>query len=178
MTTSARGQAGHMHTAAVGAAFCTLILAGAAACERNGAAADGEYAPLVTFDTASARVITATDTFHLRVEVARRDDQRSYGLMERTALNDDAGMIFIYESEQPADAGFWMYRTRIPLDIAFLAADGTIVSIVAMEPCPDADPRGCPTYPAGAPYFRALEVNRGWFAARGVAVGDRVLLDG
>jgi uncharacterized protein len=146
-----------------------------AACERPEPDPQ-EYRPLITFDAATALIATASDTFSITVEIAEDDHQRSYGLMERPSLPAEAGMLFLYREEQPADAGFWMYRTRIPLDIAYLAEDGTIVRIVPMEPCPSLDPRGCPSYPAGVPYYSALEVNRGYFAQRGIGVGDRVML--
>jgi uncharacterized protein len=151
----------------------------AAACARPEAGADdnGGWTPLVTFDTAPAVVTTATDTFTLSLEIAERDDQRSYGLMERPELPEDAGMIFLYGSEQPEDAGFWMYRTRIPLDIAYLDENGTILRIMAMDPCPSPDPRGCRSYPPGVRYHAALEVNRGWFLRHGVTAGDRVILN-
>jgi uncharacterized protein len=136
-----------------------------------------EYMPLIRFDNSPARIITDSDTFHLTVDVAERDDQRSYGLMERTRLGPDEGMIFLYTEEQPPDAGFWMYRTRIPLDIAFYHDNGEIVRILSMEPCPDVDPRGCRTYPPGVPYYGALEVNRGYFAQRGIEPGARIILD-
>jgi uncharacterized protein len=156
-----------------------LFAASAAACARpeTGADDNGGWVPLVTFDTARAVVATTTDTFALSLEIAERDDQRSYGLMERPELPEDAGMIFLYDSEQPDDAGFWMYRTRIPLDIAYLGEDGTILRIMAMEPCPSPDPRGCRSYPPGVPYHAALELNRGWFSRHGVTAGDRVMLN-
>jgi uncharacterized protein len=153
--------------------------AAAAGCGRTGNGADGDAAwtPLVSFDTTSARIVTGTDTFALQLEVAANDDQRAYGLMERSQLPADRGMIFLYDSEQPADAGFWMYRTRIPLDIAYLDDTGTILRILPMEPCPSADPRGCRSYPPGVSYHGALEVNRGYFAQRGITAGDRVEVD-
>jgi uncharacterized protein len=166
---------GQVRRAAHTTALVALALL-AAACPGRDAAPD-EYVPLVTFDTARARIMTAADTFEVAVEIAEREDQRSYGLMERPSLPDDRGMIFLYGQEQPPDAGFWMYRTRIPLDIAFLDRDGAIVNIRAMEPCPHADPRGCPTYAPGVGYFSALEVNRGWFTEHGVGIGDRVVID-
>lgn len=145
-----------------------------AACERN----DGPRAfdPLVAFDTGVVRIETATDTVELTVEIAETAQQRSYGLMERPSLAADAGMIFLYAAEQDAAAGFWMYRTLIPLDIAFLDADGRVVALRVMEPCPYADARGCPTYPPGVQYWAALEVNRGYFSQRGIGIGDRAVL--
>jgi uncharacterized protein len=148
----------------------------AAACEPEAPPVqDGAYVSPFTFDTATALVMTAADTLRLTVEVAERDDQRSQGLMERLELPQDAGMVFLYNAEQPADAGFWMYRTRIPLDIAYFDGDGIIGAIHHMDPCPYEAFR-CPTYPPGVPYHGALEVNRGWFAAHGVTVGDRVVV--
>jgi uncharacterized protein len=144
------------------------------------AACPGDPAPYtspITFGEGLVRVETDADTFRMRVELAEREEQRAYGLMERTALDADAGMLFLYPDEQPGSSGFWMYRTRIPLDIAFLDAEGTIVSILRMEPCPSPEPRWCPTYAPGTPYHAALEANVGFFARRNVRVGDRVVLE-
>jgi uncharacterized protein len=145
-----------------------------AACGRD---ADRPYTSPIAFDSAMVRVEAAADTFRMVVELAEREEQRAYGLMERSALDDDAGMLFLYPTEQPGSSGFWMYRTRIPLDIAFLDGDGVIVRILRMEPCPSPEPRWCPTYAPGAPYRAALEANAGFFGRRGVREGDRVVLE-
>jgi uncharacterized membrane protein (UPF0127 family) len=126
------------------------------------------------FDTAAIRIIAQTDTIRLAVEVAVSGEQKSTGLMERRQLADTAGMLFVYDSVQPPDAGFWMYRTRIPLDIAYMDPAGRIRAIRHMVPCESAMPEGCPTYPPGVPYQYALEVNGGFFARRGVVLGDSV----
>ena len=96
--------------------------------------------------------------------------------MERRTLAEDAGMLFVYPDTQPANAGFWMHRTRIPLDIAFVDDSGVIRAIRGMEPCTTELADGCPTYEPGTPYRAALEANRGFFAQHGIRVGDRVLL--
>jgi len=98
------------------------------------------------------------------------------GLMERRRLADSAGMLFVYDSTQPPDAGFWMYRTRIPLDIAFLDSAGVIRAIRSMTPCPATVAQGCPTYTPDVPYRYALEVNAGFFARHGIAVGHSLQL--
>lgn len=110
----------------------------------------------------------------LNVEIARTPRERAFGLMERDHLAENAGMLFIYAREQPSHSGYWMYRTRIALDIAFLGEDGEIRAMHAMSPCPSERPAGCPSYPAGVPYHAALEVNAGYFDARGIGVGDRI----
>jgi uncharacterized protein len=156
-------------------ALLLLLSVSGAACER--APEPPEYVPPIQWDTGTVRIYTATDTFVLSVEIAERADQRAYGLMERPTLPEDAGMIFLYPGEQAGQVGFWMFRTRIPLDIAFLDADGVILTILAMEPCPSPEPRSCPSYPPNVPYRAALEVNQGYFARRGIGVGDRVVLE-
>jgi hypothetical protein len=99
------------------------------------------------------------------------------GLMERRHLADDAGMLFVYDSTQPPDAGFWMYRTRIPLDIAFADSTGVIRSMRAMVPCPTEVAQGCPSYTPDVRYQYALEVNAGYFARHGIVVGNSLLLN-
>ena len=110
----------------------------------------------------------------LQVEVAETTAQRQRGLMERESMPEAHGMLFRFESEQPADNAFWMYRTLIPLDIAYIDDQGRIVAINTMQPCESSSPRNCPSYPAGAAFYSALEVNAGYFAERGIKVGDCV----
>ncbi len=131
--------------------------------------------PIVTFDTAAVRIQTATDTLTMTAEIAETDDQRAYGLMERSALPADRGMLFVYPEAQDSTAGFWMYRTLIPLDIAFLDEDGRILDIQSMRPCESPNPRVCPLYSPGVPFHGALEANQGFFAEHGIAPGDRVI---
>lgn len=136
----------------------------------------------VAFQATTGYVITAQDSITLELEVAESADQRAFGLMDRDQLDSDAGMIFLYDEQQPGSSGFWMYRTRIPLDIAFLDGAGRIVAIRTMEPCTSPDPTTCMNlareYNPGQPYFGALEVNAGYFADHGVVVGDRVVVPG
>jgi uncharacterized membrane protein (UPF0127 family) len=133
------------------------------------------YAGIMTFDTASIRLV-GRDTARLTVELAESEAQHAMGLMERRTLGPDAGMLFIYPSLQPDSSAFWMFRTRIPLDIAFIDSTGTIRTVQTMAPCESPLAQGCPNYPAGAAYLAALEVNAGYFAKHQLEVGDRVLL--
>lgn len=132
----------------------------------------------IPFDTAQVTVVSGADSFPLLVEVAESDAERQFGLSRRPSLDPGSGMLFVFDSLRAPEEGFWMWRTRVPLDIAFLDAAGVIGSIVAMEPCADAlYAEACPEYAAGVPYLQALEVNQGWFAEHGVEVGDRVILE-
>jgi len=106
----------------------------------------------------------------VRVEIANDDFERARGLMYRTALAENRGMLFVYREEQKLT--FWMKNTLIPLSIAFMDAEGRIVDIQDMEPLDD-DP---PSYVSTEPARYALEVNQGFFEERGVEVGDRAEL--
>jgi uncharacterized protein len=161
-------------TRAVATAVVAALLA---ACRAGDGSAEESGPPILAFDTARVRVVSASDTAILRVELAVTDEQRTLGLMARSALAPDAGMIFLYDTLQPDSSGFWMFRTRIPLDIAFLDDEGIIRAIRTMAPCDSTFAASCPSYPAGVPYRAALEVNRGYFDRQGIAVGDRVLLE-
>ena len=105
------------------------------------------------------------------VEIVDTPETRQRGLMGRTSLDDDAGMLFVWPED--ASSSFHMKDTLIPLSIAFIAADGTVLRILDMEPC-TADP--CRTYDPRTSYRMALEVRRGAFARWGVAEGDRARL--
>lgn len=118
------------------------------------------------------RIITSNKVVTIDVEIARTEAQRRTGLMGRRSLAANAGMLFVYQSERPANSGFWMFQTLIPLDIAYLGADGRIRAIKSMAPCPPEE--RCPAYPAGQPYTLALEVNQGFFDRHGITVGDQI----
>ena len=136
---------------------------------------DGDIAPPVMhLDTTTVRLASATDTLRLHAEVARTTEERTMGLMERRSLADTAAMLFIFPGTQPADAGFWMYRTRIPLDIAFADSAGRVVAVRTMTPCTAQLIAGCPSYAPGQPYRFALEVNAGLLARRGMGAGARL----
>ena len=106
----------------------------------------------------------------VQVEIADTDAERQQGLMGRTALAEDAGMLFVFDQEQ--QLSFWMKDTSIPLSIAFIDEEGSIVDIQDMQPL-DETP-----HLSAEPARYALEVNQGFFGERGVMVGDRVELPG
>jgi len=106
----------------------------------------------------------------VEVEVADDLDEMQKGLMGRTALAEDAGMLFVYPEER--ELSFWMKDTLIPLSIAFMDAEGRIVDIQGMKALDDRPPH----YTSAEPARYALEVNEGFFDERGVEVGDRARL--
>jgi len=107
------------------------------------------------------------DTFpRLNLEVARTPDEHQVGLMYRQELPTDSGMLFVYD--RPATEGYWMHNTYVPLSIAWIGQEGTIVDIQDMQPLTD-DVH----WPTSA-YWYALEANQGWFYNNGVGVGQQV----
>jgi uncharacterized protein len=114
---------------------------------------------------------------HVAVEEADSPAERQQGLMGRTSLGANEGMLFLFGDVAggPITSAFWMKDTLIPLSIAFWDEDGRIVGIRNMDPCTD-DP--CPTYGSPTPYVGALEVNIGFFTEHGVTTGDRIELIG
>lgn len=138
-------------------ALVTLLLLAVTACAAEKPA---NTTPLVGFTTDRGEV-------YVRVEVVDTPETRQRGLMGRTSLAEDAGMLFVWPED--ASSAFHMKDTLIPLSIAFISADGVVLRILDMEPC-TADP--CPTYDPQTSYRWALEVNKGAFARWGVREGD------
>ena len=105
-------------------------------------------------------------------ELARRDADRERGLMFRTSLAEDAGMLFDFGGTREVHT-FWMRNTCVPLDMIFLDDDGFIVGIVENAKTLDDTPRSVP-----CPSAYVLEVNAGWARRHFVRAGQRALLPG
>jgi uncharacterized membrane protein (UPF0127 family) len=141
-------------------------------------AAEGQAPALTTAPAQGGR--TATVAYRLepaggrpvtvRLEVAADPAARARGLMGRAEVPEGTGMVFLYPGDV-AEA-YWMKNTLVPLSIAFVAADGRVVSVAEMTPC-TADP--CPSYPPAGPYRYAVELPAGAFEAAGVGAGDKVV---
>jgi uncharacterized protein len=108
------------------------------------------------------------------VLLAETQEQRNRGLMEVTDLGGYEGMLFVWAED--SSSGFWMRNTPTPLSIAFVDAEGAVVSTADMEPC--ADTPDCPTYAAEGPYRFALEVPKGRLAALGIDEGSMIRVGG
>ena len=103
---------------------------------------------------------------HFRVEIARTMAEQQKGLMFRTAMGKDEGMLFPESS--PRQVAFWMRNTILPLDIVFIGADRRILNIVNAIPY-DETP-----LPSAGPAIAVLERNAGRTRALGIKVGDKV----
>lgn len=102
----------------------------------------------------------------IQAEVAATRQSRELGLMQRKQLCANCGMLFVFE--RAARHGFWMKDTPLPLALAFIAPDGSIVGIAEMQANTLSE-----HYPQGDILY-ALEMNKGWFVRHGVQPGDRL----
>jgi uncharacterized membrane protein (UPF0127 family) len=102
------------------------------------------------------------------LEYANTFELRAQGLMHREKMCESCGMIFNFK--QIKRAGMWMKNTLIPLDVAFIRADGKITDIKAMQP------HDLTTIASSQPVLYAWEMNQGWFAKNAIKVGDTVVI--
>jgi uncharacterized protein len=112
-------------------------------------------------------VVALTAGMHkIRAQVARTPAQRQTGLMFRRDMPANDGMLFVFEQALPQC--FWMKNTPLPLAIAFIADDGSIVNVDEMQP------QTLDSHCSTKPVRYVLEMNKGWFAARGVKAGAKI----
>lgn len=129
----------------------------------------------ITTPSAMGQVLPLTASFKagdqvIKLEVAKTPDEQATGLMFRTSLADDRGMLFLFNPPRPTQ--FWMRNTLIPLDMLFLRK-GEIRFIAANAPPCKADP--CPTYGSATEVIdQVIELRGGRAAELGLKVGDRI----
>jgi len=105
----------------------------------------------------------------VNVELAQTPSQRQTGLMFRTNMLTNQGMLFIFD--KPEVPSFYMKDTLIPLDILFVNSKGKVVSIQSMAPLNEIK-----LYSPDEPIIWALEVNLGWAKKHKIQIGDKVYL--
>ncbi len=115
----------------------------------------------------SLPTLTLTAGIHrITAEVAQTAKQREIGLMFRETMAANHGMLFVFD--QTAQQCFWMKNTLLPLDVAFIADNGTVVNTDRMKP------RTLDAHCSTKPVRFVLEMNDGWFAKRGIAAGSKL----
>jgi hypothetical protein len=133
--------------------------------------ASAAFAPparaVVTFEKGELTIESDGKTHRFTIEIARTPEQSQQGLMFRTKMAPDAGMLFLYDPPQPIS--MWMYQTLIPLDMLFIGADGRVVNIRER-----AVPGSTETIPSAGPVRAVLELNGGTVARLKLKPGDRV----
>jgi uncharacterized membrane protein (UPF0127 family) len=141
-----------------------LLLAAPAALMAGGALAQSSE---ITFQKSSLVVVTASREIKFEVELALNDAERSRGLMYREKLGPYDGMLFDFHQDAPVS--FWMKNTLIPLDMVFIAGDGTIKHVHA-----NAVPLSTEAIPSQFPVRAVLEINGGSARLLGIKPGDKV----
>jgi uncharacterized membrane protein (UPF0127 family) len=140
----------------------TLLLCSTAAALLVSAAAWAQTGPQPRLKTTEL-----TAGMHvIQAELALTPEQQQIGMMFRRSMGPNEAMLFVEET--PGVRCFWMRNTLIPLSIAFIADDGTIVNIADMKP--QSDESHC----SAKPVRFALEMNVGWFAKRGIKAGSKL----
>jgi uncharacterized protein len=119
-------------------------------------------------DPTRLTIKSADGDYEFNIEIAETNQTRQRGLMFRTELAPDAGMLFDFFDE--AERSFWMQNTVISLDLLFIKADGTIARVH-----PDAVPRDLTPIPSGEPVRFVFEIPGGRAAELGIVAGDKVV---
>jgi uncharacterized membrane protein (UPF0127 family) len=126
-----------------------------------------ECRPQPTLRTEPLEIVSDRGRAQFVVEMADDPHEREVGMMCRTALAADRGMLFDFRS--PQDVAFWMHNTLIPLDMVFIGGDGRVFSVATARPLDDTP------VPAGGPVRAVLEISGGRARQLGILPGDRVL---
>lgn len=121
----------------------------------------------IKFKRSSLVIETGGRELKFEIDLATNDAERAHGLMFRKSLGPYEGMLFDFYQEHPVS--FWMKNTLIPLDMIFIAADGTIRHIHS-----NAVPLSTETIPSQYPVRGVLEINGGSAKLLGIKVGDKV----
>ena len=136
----------------------------------------GRSAPTPAWEMGIAELVTSRGATRIAVRIASTERQREVGLRGVEALDEDEGMWFAFDTDQPGEQGPWMRGVSLPLTVAFVDSGGAIVAIREMEPCGRPLGLGCPRYAPGVPYRAALEGRPELFERAGARVGDRLRL--
>lgn len=121
-----------------------------------------------TADVTDKVIVSLTISGHtVTAEVAHTPMARAKGLMYRDALDENSAMLFIFPKVDRYS--MWMMNTRIPLSVAFVDDKGTILNIAEMMP------HTKKTHGSAGLAKYALEVNQGWFSARGIKAGEKII---
>jgi uncharacterized membrane protein (UPF0127 family) len=131
------------------------------------AAAAGAQEADIQFKKSSLVIVTASRELKFDIELATNDIERARGLMFRKQLGPYEGMLFDFYQEMPVS--FWMKNTLIPLDMVFIAGDGTVRHVHA-----NAVPMSTDSIPSRFPVRAVLEINGGSAALLGIKPGDKV----
>ena len=144
----------------------------------SGCSASGEEArrPLEGFGEVGFRVDGRDGSAFVGCALlADEPEARAQGLMGQRDLRGYDAMAFRFD--EPSTGGFYMFRTVLPLSIAYIAEDGTLVSSADMDPCSATEASDCPTSEPAGPYLHAIEVAQGDLPELGIVPGSVVTFE-
>jgi len=124
--------------------------------------------PVQAGDLDQLEIKTDSGTHRFVVELALTGEERAIGLMHRERMDEDAGMLFRFDTSRPV--AMWMKNTLIPLDMIFIRADGTVANVHQ-----NAVPHSEKVIGSGEPVLYVLELNGGIAEKVGIKPGDRVM---
>jgi len=119
-----------------------------------------------TPQTQLQRITLSAGIHQIDTQVALTPEQHQIGLMYRSEMPQNEGMIFVFPA--PSQQCFWMKNTILPLTAAFIADDGTIVNLEDMKP------QTTDSHCSVKPVRYVLEMNQGWFAKKGIKAGSKM----
>lgn len=119
-----------------------------------------------TPQTQLPRVTLSAGIHQMDIQVALTPEQHQIGLMYRTEMPQNEGMLFVFQA--PSKQCFWMKNTLLPLTAAFVADDGTIVNLEDMKP------QTTDSHCSLKPVRYVLEMNQGWFGKKGLKAGSKL----
>ena len=123
--------------------------------------------------TPKSGTVSFVNDYKLYVEIADTEDLQAYGLMQRTSLDENAGMLFVYPDQEIR--GVWMKNTLLALDVLFFSESGQIVSMLRnLQPCKQTP---CSIYNSQNKARYMLEVNTGFIDKHDIKIGQDVMLD-
>lgn len=106
----------------------------------------------------------------IEAEIAQTSEQHEHGLMFRTSLKKNSGMLFIFPNSEVRS--FWMKNTFIPLTIAYFDENKKLLEMIDMQPTKSEMIQNPIVYPSSKPAKYALEMSLGWFQKNNIKVGD------
>ncbi len=137
------------------------------------APAKPELLPLSEFSRIGACIVTDRYEIPVQLLIADRDELRAQGLQGVSSLPPATGMLFLYQEPRSSESRFWMYGTKMDLDIAYISETGTVVAVGSMDKC-NRQAAECPRYQVGVRFKAAMEFPQGFLLQEGIGVGARL----
>ena len=121
-------------------------------------------------------LVEGEENVTVTLEVADEPEERRSGLMHRESLENDTGMVFVYPN--PKQVSFWMKNTLIPLDMIFVAENGTVLNVQHADPEPNTSSSELDSYPSDGKAKYVVELPQGFANRTDVESGAKLVFNG